>query len=187
MGKCKEWVIGIRKSPIIVTTANLIALDRKTANLTFEVAESGAWAGIRKEKKSICQRLTRFCTQIPVYPIYLPQSAFVMLMPSSSERLRLVGFVGFNNNFWFYVLVFGEKVKEGADQRQRKKWDQKADNLKLMTLKKPEFDRSRFLAGMSSQLAGIILKCVAAHPLMKLLPFCWSPSCVVHRSVLCVP
>jgi hypothetical protein len=88
---------------------------------------------VRKVEKSICKDyLTRFCVrlEIPVNPIYIsfPNILFdaFCLMPIRSEMiLKLVGFVGFNNNFWFLFLlpffffVSPHNKVEGAARRER--------------------------------------------------------------------
>lgn len=84
-------------------------------------------------KKSICKDyLTLFVPQIPVNPIYLISP--LCDADAVKKILKLVGFVGFNNNFWFVFLFFRcarhNKV-EGADSGvEKKNWDQKANNLK---------------------------------------------------------
>lgn len=66
-------------------------------------------------KKSICKDyLTLFVPQIPVNPIYLISP--LCDADAVKKILKLVGFVGFNNNFWFVFLFFS--VRKAQQSRR---------------------------------------------------------------------
>lgn len=113
-------------------------------------------AKIRKVRKSICEDyLTLFVPRIPVNPIY-PISS---LCDADAVKMILsfVGFVGFNNNFWFPCffssLLRCEAHKKlptrsmGSESKQFKKKLGKPEPRLRFTLSEP---RNRMENGMSS-------------------------------------